>query len=269
MPLPPKDPAQAARAANIDQLEPDRRAYERYRLWMIAQSPEVQQTHHLDRYRHYLYQNGLDTPAIEQQIRIVQEQGSSLEIQRWNSMLTAQHPAFNTAPNAFLVRIATTRKPGRALDVGMGQGRNAIWLAQHGWEVTGFDPAEHAVALARQIASEQGLRITAEISGIDDFDFGEHRWDLIVLSYIDSRRVIPAIQRALCPEGIVVVEAFHRDATRDRSIGSVVVYASGELPALFSDLDVLIYEEPIETADFGLEPLRLVRFCAQKPAAQA
>jgi 2-polyprenyl-3-methyl-5-hydroxy-6-metoxy-1,4-benzoquinol methylase len=268
MPLPPKDPVEAARLANIDQLEPNRRAYERYRLWMIAQSPDVQQSGHLDHYRQFLTHNGLDAPDIEQQLRIIQEHGARLEVERWDAMLTAQQPGFNTAPNPFLVRMASGRTPGRALDVGMGQGRNAIWLAQHGWNVTGFDPAPQAIALVNRIASAQGLPLTAVVAGIDEFEFGEEQWDLIVLSYVDSRRVIPAIQRALRPQGIVVLEAFHRDATRDRSIGSVVVYDSDELPALFSELTVLVEEKPTETADFGLEPLRLVRFCAAKPASQ-
>src|SRR5260370_4164095 len=49
---------------------------------------------------------------------------------------------FSRNPNGFLVEMTRQRKPGRALDVGMGQGRNSIFLAQQGWDVTGFDPAD-------------------------------------------------------------------------------------------------------------------------------
>lgn len=45
----------------------------------------------------------------------------------------------------------------------MGQGRNSIWLAQQGWDVTGFDPAEKAVALAEENARKLGVRLNAQI----------------------------------------------------------------------------------------------------------
>ena len=62
-----------------------------------------------------------------------------------------------------------------------------------------------------------------------------------------------------------MVEAFHRDATRGRSIGGAVVFDTGELPRLFPQLRVVRYEEPVATADFGAEKLRLVRYCAERP----
>ena len=86
--------------------------------------------------------------------------------------------------------MANRRKPGAALDVGMGQGRNAIWLAQQGWDVTGFDPAEKAVALAQGTARKLNVHIKVEVKGVQDFDFGERRWDMIVLSYVGGRTMV-------------------------------------------------------------------------------
>ena len=88
------------------------------------------------------------------------------------------------------------------------------------------------------------------MQGLERYDFGENKWDLIVLSYVAFREARDRIQRRLKPEGIVVVEAFHRDATRGRSIGSGVVYAPGELVGLFLLLRVVRYEEPLAEADF-------------------
>jgi SAM-dependent methyltransferase len=251
----------------LSQLSPERRAWERYRYWMTTQPPAAQRgAADMDLYREHLKKAGFTPADIEQQIRTISEQGSRLEVERWNTILTAEKPRFNTNPNAFLVEVARTRKPGTALDVGMGQGRNAIWLAQHGWTVTGFDPAEKAVALALENASKQGVKLTTEIKGIEDFDFGENKWDLILLSYVGARGFSDKVHRALRPGGVVVVEAFHRDATRGRSIGRGVVFDSGELPTLFRDLRVVRYEEPMATGDFGQERVRLVRFCAEKPS---
>jgi hypothetical protein len=73
------------------------------------------------------------------------------------------------------------------------------------------------------------------------------------------------VQRALKPGGILIVEAFHRDATKGRSIGGGVVFDTGELPKLFPELRTVRYEEPVTKADFGQETVRVVRYCAVRP----
>lgn len=247
-------------------LPPDQRAYERFRFWKTQLPPEQQRDANLmTRYRAYLKSRGRSDAEADAEVKLVTERGSRSEVERWNRILTAEKPHFNTKPNAFLVEIASTRKPGTALDVGMGQGRNSIWLAQQGWDVTGFDPADKAVALALENARKAGVQIKAEVKGMEDFDFGESRWDMIVLSYVGPREMPEVIQRALKPGGVLVVEAFHRDATKGRSIGGGVVFDTGELPALFPHLRVVRYEEPLATADFGLDKVRLVRYCGERP----
>jgi SAM-dependent methyltransferase len=242
--------------------------YERFRAWFSQQAVEVQRASDSDveaRYRAHLKQQGLSPGAIDSEIRIVNEQGSRLEAERWNRILTAEQPRFNTSPNAFMVEMTKGRKPGKALDVGMGQGRNALWLAQQGWEVTGFDPAERAVALARANAAKLGVKLTTEIKGYEQFDFGENRWDLILLSYVGGREMNALVTKSLKPGGIVILEAFHRDATKGTPIGAAVVFDTAEVPSLFQSLRVVRYEEPLTTTDFGLMRARVVRYCAEKP----
>lgn len=81
---------------------------------------------------------GIAAPEVDRRIAVINERGSRLEVERWNRILTSANPTFNTNPNDFLVRMAKGRTPGTALDVGMGQGRNAIYLAQQGWTVTAW-----------------------------------------------------------------------------------------------------------------------------------
>src|SRR3954454_16318440 len=59
--------------------------------------------------------------------------------QRFNQLYAAPSNLFSALPNAFLARTVSGLKPGRALDIAMGQGRNSIFLAKQGWEVTGYD----------------------------------------------------------------------------------------------------------------------------------
>ena len=154
--------------------------------------------------------------------------------------------------------------PGKALDVGMGQGRNALYLAQQGWDVSGFDPADKAVAAAKEEAQRLGLKLNALVLRDDQFDFGADQWDLIVLSYVGLRDLLPKLYPALKPGGLVVVEDFHRDATKQQSIGGAVVFESNELLHLFDRFRVLRYEDADAVADFGKGNTRVVRLCAQK-----
>jgi hypothetical protein len=65
--------------------------------------------------------------------------------------------------------------------------------------------------------------------------------------------------------GIVILEAFHRDATKGTPIGPAVVFDTAEVPSLFRNLRVVRYEEPLASSDFGQTQVRLVRYCAEKP----
>jgi SAM-dependent methyltransferase len=249
-------------------LPPEQRTYERYRFWVTTLTPEQRQAGDLEkRYGAYLKSRGFASADIESQLHVIDTMGTRAEVERWNRILTAEKPTFNTHPNEFLVEMAKGRKPGTALDVGMGQGRNAIWLAQQGWDVTGFDPAEKAVAAAQETAKKLGVPLKTEIKSMENFAWGERRWDLILLSYIGGKRMMDTIQRALKPGGILVIEAFHRDATKGRSIGPGVVFDTGDLPKLYPQLRVVRYEEPMGSADFGQrqDRVRLVRYCAERP----
>jgi len=239
--------------------------YEKFRTWTTQQPSGGRAPDLLDRDRAVLAAEGLSAAEIERHLRVIAEQGPRLEIDRWNRILTAPTPTFNTQPNAFLVQMTKHLTPGKALDVGMGQGRNAMYLAQQGWEVTSFDPADQAVAAAQDQARRLGVPLTTFVLRADQFEFGTEQWDLIVLSYVGVRRVVARVHEALRPGGLVVVEGCHRDATKTASIGAGVVFDTNELLRLFDRLRIVRYEDTEAVADFGLRTTRLVRLCAQKP----
>jgi SAM-dependent methyltransferase len=242
--------------------------YEAFRAWLTKQPPDIQAGSDevvYERYRVELRRQAKPEREIESTIGSLKTIGDRAEIERWNRILTAPTARFNTAPNAFLVSVTKGVKPGRSLDVGMGQGRNTIYLAQQGWDSVGFDPADRAVAAARDQAQKLGVTITATVARAEEFDWGEGRWDLIVLSYVPAREYAAQSIRALRPGGMVVVEGFHRDATKTRSVGGGVVFDTNELLRLFAPLRVVRYEDTDAVGDFGLDDTRIVRLAAIKP----
>jgi SAM-dependent methyltransferase len=261
---PPPIPAEQER--QLAALPADTQVYERFRYWAGVQPPEVQDDWKAQ-YDRYLQQLGVAPEERARRIAIIDVEGRRLEVERWNRILTAEKPLFNTNPNAFLVEVIKGRAPGTALDVGMGQGRNAIFLAQQGWDVTGFDPADKAVAQARATAAKLGVGLNAVVEGEETFDFGENRWDLIVLSYVGAREFVDRVVRALKPGGIVVIEGFHRDVTKSSPVGGAVVFDTNELPRLYSRLRILRYEDVEARTDFGSNLNRAVRLLAQKEGA--
>lgn len=245
----------------------DQQIFDKFVSWVRKLPPEAHQ--HPDRveadYRTLLASEGLSAAEIERHFRVIDEFERKSEVDTWNRILTAPVPSFNTKPNAFLVEMTRSLTPGRALDVGMGQGRNALYLAQHGWAVTGFDPADKAVAAARADAQRLGVTLDARVLRDDQFDFGKEQWDLIVFSYVGVRGVVARVYDSLKPGGMVVVEAFHRDATKTERIGDEVAFDTNELLRLFERCRVIRYEDTEDVGDFGQKRLRLVRLFAQKP----
>ncbi|HTW68053.1 MAG TPA: methyltransferase domain-containing protein [Bryobacteraceae bacterium] len=268
----------ASRAENerrIASLPDDQRAFERFRFWTsgLPQSelktagltPEATQAALLSKYAAWLAEGGFSAAEVAEQVALVKKRGPAEDAEFWNKYLVSDRRDWvNWQPNAFLVEMVKGRKPGRALDVSMGQGRNTIWLAQQGWDTTGFDPADQAVAEARATALRLGLTIHTEITTDEQFDFGENQWDLVVLSYAGCSQLARQVEKALKPGGLLVEEAFHTDALKTMKIGGSLC-GPGELPYAFQGLRVLRYEEPVAKPDFAPRPARVVRFAAEKP----
>ena len=189
------------------------------------------------------------------------------ERNRWNTMLTGRSPGyvFNQEPNALLVEAVRNVKPGAALDVGMGQGRNALFLARQGWQVTGIDVADEAVALARQQAVAAGLKITAVVQDDSTYDFGTARWSLLAFVYAGGGENVARAFRALKPGGLVVMEAYGQDQS---GIGAGITFAPQQLRRQYeaAGFEIVRYAEAEGVADFKMRrTVPLIKLVARKP----
>lgn len=189
------------------------------------------------------------------------------ERKAYDEIYSAQPETFSNSPNAFLTRMMAGRTPGAALDVGMGQGRNTIWLAEHGWTVTGFDISPVGVEKARQEAAKRKLRIAAHVTPYERFEWGREKWDLILFSYFFPQSALPAVWESLKPGGLILIEGFHADTRFVRPIGGG--YTDKSLFETLRQYRILIYEDVNEKQEWGRQfgdTNRLVRVLAQKPA---
>jgi 2-polyprenyl-3-methyl-5-hydroxy-6-metoxy-1,4-benzoquinol methylase len=218
----------------------------------------------------YAYRRTLTWARQDGRWRLLNDQwsmlGEALESEYWSGFFRGNTDEnFNRKPNPLLVWSVTRLPPGKALDVGVGQGRNAIYLAKRGWDVTGIDRAEGALAVSRQYAKEQGVRITPVLQSAEEFDWGHNRWDLIVMVYfLGVRENAAKVRESLKPEGLVVIEAFIAEPGKP---SGGVVFQRRELGKYFNEgFEILRYQENEIVADFGEKRQPMVRFVARKLA---
>jgi len=186
---------------------------------------------------------------------------SETPAQYWDRAYSDPTLVFNTKPNAFLVEVVKGLKPGRALDIGMGQGRNTVYLATLGWDACGFDISERGMELAQKSAAAAGVKITTVKASLSDFDYGAGRWDLVVGTYVGVAWLDAAV-KGLKPGGFLVVEGYAQHPQAPPGAG----FASNELLKLFmnQNLQVVRYEDVQAEPDW-LKLDGVVRMFARKP----
>jgi SAM-dependent methyltransferase len=180
----------------------------------------------------------------------------------WNKTFDDPKSQFNRQPSRLLVEALRDRKPGVAIDLGMGEGRNAIFLAQQGWNVTGVDLSDVAVGQARKRATELGVGLEAHIEDLDKFDFGRERWDLITVFYMHAwyhfskLDTAQRLRDALKPGGLLVVEGF---------AGGEAGFKTNELLHDFADLKIVRYDDVQDEADWNPgRKSHIIRLVAEK-----
>jgi SAM-dependent methyltransferase len=224
-------------------------AYSAFTTW--KQAPEnrtLKWDAAIQKYKARLIAAGLSKAAAENTISIITSRDEGVFYDT-DAILTRK---FLGTPNKLLIEAVAKRKPGRALDVAMGQGRNAIHLARLGWEVTGFDTSAKGLAEARELATAAGVTINAIHASDEEFDFGKEQWDLIAILNPTEKRSVHRVRQALKPGGLIVFECSYEDA-------------AAELPKIFEGFQIIKHEDTIAEHEWARKPLRMVRLIAQKP----
>ena len=179
----------------------------------------------------------------------------------WNRRYAGSELLWTAQANRFLVAEADGLEPGSALDLACGEGRNAVWLAERGFRVTGVDFSGMALAKARELAALRGVE--AEWVEADLLDYRPARgFDLVLAFYLqlpaaERRQILRYAGEAVAPGGTLLVVAHDSSNLHDGYGGpkdAAVLYSPRDVVA---DLDgtglvverASVVERPVETDD--------------------
>jgi len=153
----------------------------------------------------------------------------------------------NLEPATFLVENFELLPMGRVLDVAMGFGRNAVFLAEMGFDVEGVDISPEAVENALKLAEDAGVTIKAETADLEgDYRIKKDHYDVIMCFNYLQRSLIPQIKERLRQGGMVVYETFIVDqAQLGHPKNPDLLLRHNELLDMFRDFRCLRYREGI------------------------
>ena len=165
---------------------------------------------------------------------------------------------------------------GRALALGDGEGRNGVFLAELGFEVTSVDLSEVGLSKARDLAIKRGVAIRTVQADLEDYEINPESQDLIVsiychLPYAIRKLVHQRAEIALKPGGLFILEAFHRAQLKYQSGGPKTTNLLCDLDALLDDFQTLQILEAFDGLCYLDEGARhsgighIVRLVLQKP----
>ncbi len=127
-----------------------------------------------------------------------------MDAQEWDERYAAADLVWSATPNQFVAAELAELRPGRALDLACGEGRNALWLADRGWQVTAVDFSAVALDKGRLLQSRHpragDLQVTWVCADALTFDLSTAPYDLVVLAYLQltAEERQRAVRRAFC-----------------------------------------------------------------------
>ncbi|WP_163714361.1 class I SAM-dependent methyltransferase [Mangrovibacterium lignilyticum] len=193
----------------------------------------------------------------------------------WDERFAAEEYVYGTEPNEFVKQELQTLKPGKILFPGEGEGRNAVYAAQLGWDVTAFDSSSEGKAKAERLAKSKNVAIDYQLAAYHEANFAAESFDALVLIYTH----VPAAMRReyhqkflsfLKPGGYLLAEAFSKEQINNNTGGPRdinMLWSEEELEgdfATLSNLKVELLETELQEGEFHMGKAAVIRAVGKK-----
>ena len=168
---------------------------------------------------------------------------------RWDARFASGDYVFGTEPNAFLAGESARLKPGwKALVLADGEGRNGVWLARQGLDVTTVDFSPMGLAKAQRLAAKHGVTIHTVLADLNQWDWPESAFDLVIGVFMQvfdppaRTAIFTRMKRALKPGGLILLQGYRPEQLAYGTGGPRTpenLYTEDMLRAEFADLSIL------------------------------
>lgn len=195
----------------------------------------------------------------------------------WNTRFQAEHYVYGTDPNVFLAETQKKLKvSGNALAIAEGEGRNAVFLAEQGMNVTTWDYAESGLAKTEKLAESRGVKIKTELVDLNEASWKKDQWDEVVCIFghfpKDLRnKTLQGVKEAVKPGGYFVTEVYSVYQIPYKSGGPQdveLLYKPEEYLEIFSDWHIVHFfmgEVTRHEGELHNGLSHVIQFVGQKP----
>jgi ubiquinone/menaquinone biosynthesis C-methylase UbiE len=185
-----------------------------------------------------------------------------VQSEEWDQRYSSAELVWTAEPNRFVVAELQDLPPGRALDIAAGEGRNAVWLAARGWQVTAVDFSAVGLDKGRRLAEARAVTVDWVHADVRDFSPEAAAFQLVLVAYLqlgaaELDGVLRQAQQALAPGGVLLVVGHDVTNLTDGTGGPqdpAVLYTPESITRSLGGLTVLRAERvrrPVGDAESG------------------
>ena len=179
---------------------------------------------------------------------------------RWDKKYSTKKYLFGREAIPFLQDHVDLLPKGHVLDLAMGEGRNGVFLATKGFQVTGVDISAEGLKKAETLAAELGVTIKTVVADLETYKIAANTFDVIICTYYLQRDLFPKIAAALKPGGMALIETYTMDHLQySPRFNKAFLLEPNELLTMLPGLRVLRYQE-VDTGQAAFASI-----LAQKP----
>ncbi len=195
------------------------------------------------------------------------------EAKRWDERYDKGMYVYGKEPVVFLKQQIHRLGSGKALVLAAGEGRNAVYLAQQGFDVVAVDISAKGLEKCAALAQERGVEVETVVANLNDYDLGREQYDLITLFYYYQPDLYPKIMEGLKEGGHFVLQLFSIDHPQTNRFGPRNpdrLVKPNELLTRFGMNRVRYYEDAVVTLDEGMHqgPAAVARLIVEKSGKQ-